>query len=84
MREVELSGYVSAKTSVRTVGDLRELVQWCDKYGVSDNTGVDWDAGTVWLLLTGDRDVSATWIECGDHMDPNRVYDILVETHTHE
>lgn len=84
MREVRMHGYITAEMKVETVSDLRDLIEWCNEHAVPGETGLDWGNGVVWLLLTGDRDVDATWIECGDHLSGDERFDILVETHNHE
>ena len=81
--KVRLSGFVSAECDARSIGDLRELLKWCDKYGVSDDAGLDWGYGKLYVELTGDTAVSADWIECGDHMGDVRVYDVIITTHGH-
>jgi hypothetical protein len=83
-REIKLSAYASADMEARTVGDLRELLKWCDEHHVADSVCIDWGAGRVYLELTGPGVVPAEWIECGDHIPPDAAYDILIDTHTHE
>ena len=81
--KVEIHGYASIKADVRTVGDLRELVKWMDKFGVDGARQVEVDRD-VWTVLadTNDGD-TAEMIECGDHIPPNSRYDVLINTHSH-
>ena len=81
--EIRMTGFVSAECKARTVGDLRALVAWCDEYNVSDDCGLDWGSGAVYVELTGDKPKPAEWIECGDHLYPTVKYDFLVNTHYH-
>jgi hypothetical protein len=81
--EIRMTGWVSAECKARTVGDLRALVAWCDEYNVSDDCGLDWGSGAVYVELTGDKPKPAEWIECGDHLYPTVKYDFLVNTHYH-
>lgn len=80
---ITMSGFVSAECEARTLGDLRALVKWCDKYEVSDDCPLDWGMGTLFVDLTGDKPKPAEWIECGSHMYPTVKYDFLVNTHYH-
>lgn len=81
--KVSMSGFVSAECEARNIGDLRELLKWCDKYGVSDDAGLDWGYGKVYVDVTGETAVTADWIECGDHIPPTTKYDLIIETHYH-
>lgn len=81
--KVSMSGFVSAECDAQNVGDLRGLLEWCDKHGISDDTGLDWGHGKVYVELTGDKPVPAEWIECGDHIYPVVKYDLLINTHYH-
>lgn len=81
--KVSMSGFVSAECEARTLGDLRALVKWCDEYNVSDDAGLDWGMGKLYVELTGDKAVPAEWIECGDHIYPVVKYDLLINTHYH-
>jgi len=86
MREVKMYGYVVGETTVKTVGELRELIEWCNKYHVPDSVGLDWSNrldGLVYLELSGEN-APAAMIECGDHIPPDARYDLLLETHKHE
>ena len=83
-REINLSAFASADMEARTVGDLRELLKWCDEHHVPDAVGIDWGSGRVYLELTGPGAVPAEWIECGDHIPPAVRFDIIVPTHEHE
>jgi len=84
MRNIKMIGYAAAEVQVRTVGDLRRLLDWCDAYSIHGDTVVDTGNGVLWVMLTGENDVEAKWIECGDHIPPKNVYDVLIETHKHE
>jgi hypothetical protein len=86
MREVKMYGYVVGETTVKTVGDLRELIEWCDKYRVPDSVGLDWASaggGSLYLELSGEN-APAVMIECGDHIPPDTAYNLLLDAHTHE
>jgi hypothetical protein len=84
MLDITIAAYATAKASVRTVGDLRDLIGWLDKYRVPNDTQLDWDRGAVYVMLTNDKETSAAWIECGDHLVGEELYDLLLETHQHE
>lgn len=81
--KVRLSGFVTAECDARNVGDLRELLKWCDKYDVGDDAGLDWGYGKVYVDVTGETAVPASWIECGDHLVGDEHWDVLIDTHTH-
>lgn len=80
---IKMTAFVSVECEARTLGHLRELIEWCNKYEVSDDCSLDWGTGKVYLELTGDKSVPAEWIECMDHMVPIVKYDYLVPTHEH-
>ena len=80
---IKMTAFVSVECEARKLGDLRELIEWCNKYEVSDDCGLDWGAGKLYVELTGDKSVPAEWIECGDHIYPVVKYDYLVPTHEH-
>ena len=82
--KVDLEAIVSAQCSPRTVGDLRKLIEWCDKHQVKDSALLDWGSGNVYVELTGAGSVPAEWIECGDHIPPKVMFDVLVPTHEHK
>lgn len=84
MRNIRMIGHAAVEAKVQTVGDLRRLLDWCDAYHIDGGVTVDTGAGAVWIMLTGEHDVEAKMIECGDHLSPDRAYDILIETHKHE
>jgi hypothetical protein len=73
---VHMTGVVFATAEVRTVGDLRELIQWCDEYDVRDEAQLDWGTGQVYIDIIDNG--TAEWIEDGDSMPPNRHWDVLV------
>ena len=81
--KIEIHGYASIKADVRTVGDLRELVRWLDKYHVDAGKEVEYDQ-VIWIPLAdthmGD---SAEMISCGDHIPPADAYDVILNTHGH-
>lgn len=79
--DIEMSGFVHAKAQVRTLGQLRQLVSWCDEHNVLDEVEVDWGTGYVYVVLTGDDAVPADWIECGNHLFNDRRYDFIIDTH---
>ena len=81
--EVEMSGFVSAHMKARTVGDLRAFVRWLDKYKVSDEKEIDWGSGYVYVELTSVA-VPAEWIECGEHIPPDKGYHLIIDTHGHD
>ncbi len=80
---IKMIATVTAECEVRTLGDLRKLIEWCDKYRISDGRELDWAAGKVYLDVA-DGASGVQWIECGDHIPPNHVHDVLVVTHHHE
>jgi len=81
--KVEMSGFVSAHMKARTVGDLREFVRWLDEYKVSDSKEIDWGSGYVYVELTSVA-VPAEWIECGEHIPPDKGYHLIIDTHSHD
>ena len=81
--QIKMTGFVSAECEARTLGDLRALVKWCDKYRVGDEAPLDWGMGTLFVDLTGKQAASAAWIECGDHLVGDEHWDLLIDTHTH-
>jgi len=78
--KIEMTGVVFATAEVRTVGDLRELIQWCDEYDVRDEAQLDWGTGQVYIDIIDNG--TAEWIEDGDSMPPNRHWDVLVHVQT--
>lgn len=81
--KIEIHGYASVKADVRTVGDLRELVKWLDRYLVESEKEVD-AQGHLWLTLADTNDgATAEMIECGDHVPPAVRYDVVINTHDH-
>ena len=81
---IEMTGWVAAKKEVRTLKDLRDLVAWADKYGVTDEAVIDYSGSGPYLYVDfiGDAEVAkATWIECGDHLWGDEQWDVLIETH---
>ena len=82
MREIKMTGYATVTTEAYTVGELRELVKYLDKYHVSDDARLDWGSGRVYVELT--ESAKVTWIECGDHRRGDEKYDVLIETHEHK
>ena len=81
--EITMSGFVSAECEARTLGDLRALVKWCDKYRVADEVNLDWGLGRLFVDLSGKEPASASWIECGDHYAGDEHWDLVVDTHAH-
>ena len=82
--KIEIHGYASVKADVRTVGDLRELVKWLDKYLIESEKAVD-AQGHLWLTLADTTEGgTAEMIECGDHVPPSTRYDVIINTHEHE
>lgn len=79
--DIEMSGFIHAKAQVRTLGELRQLVSWCDEHKVPDAVEVDWGTGYVYVALTGDDAVPAYWIECGNHLFNDRKYDLIIDAH---
>ena len=81
--KIRITGFAMATADVRTLGDLREFVRWLDKHGVSDHREVE--AGEVMYVSlqdTTDGD-TAKFIECGDHIPPNKAFDVVMNTHKH-
>jgi len=83
--EIKVTGSVTIDAAVRTVGDLRELVTYLDKYGVPDAALVDWGVGSIYILPLGEDFVQAYPIECGDHKPwaGDAAFDWLIESHQH-
>ena len=81
---MKMTAIVTIECKARTLGDLRELVQWCDKYRVSDKSELDWGSGSMFIDLSGTELLPAEWIECGDHIPPDHNYDVIVVKHEHE
>ena len=83
--EVEMTGWVAAKMEARTLKDLRELVAWCNKYGVVDEAVLDYSSSGPYIYVDflGSDQVKATWIECGEHLIGDERWDVLIDTHEH-
>ena len=82
--DVEMTGWVTAKKKARTLKDLRDLVAWADKYGVTDEAVLDYGSGPyLYMDFLGSDQVKAAWIECGDHLVGDERWDVLIETHQH-
>jgi len=84
MLDISINAYAIAKASVKSAGDLRELTAWLDKYRVSDTVEIDWDREAVYVTIVDSAKAAAVWIECGDHLVGEELYDLLLETHQHE
>lgn len=82
--KIRVTAFATVDCEARTLGDLRKLVEWCDKHGLEDRLGLDWGAGFVYVEITGDTAVRAEMIECGDHIPPKFMFDVLVPTHEHK
>lgn len=81
--KIEIHGYASIKADVRTVGDLRELVKWLDKYQVDPSRQIE-SSGDLWLVLADtNHGDTIEMIECGDHIPPDSGHDVLINTHKH-
>ncbi len=83
--KIRITGFAMAIADVRTLGDLREFVRWLDKHGVPDDREVD--AGeVVYVTLhdTNEGDTEPEFIECGNHIPPDKRFDVLMNTHTHK
>jgi len=81
---IKVTGYACAEAKVRNVGDLRELVAWCDHHRVGGGAPIDWGRGEVFIDLTGDNPAEAEMIQCGDHIPPDDGWDVLINTHKHQ
>lgn len=79
----EMSGYAALRADVRTVADLRELVQLLNKNKVRDDADVDFDRSNVWITVAGDMS-PAEFIECGDHYRGDEQFDVILTTHEHK
>ena len=80
--KIEMSGYSHVRAAARTVKDLRDLVSFLDKNRVRDEAQVDWGGEYVYVIVADD--VSAEFIECGDHIPPDTDFDVLLNTHYHD
>lgn len=81
--QVKITGFATAQWNARTLGDLRKVVAWCDEHRIPDTADLDWGYGTLYVELVGGTAVEGDMIECGDHIPPDRGYDILLPTHPH-
>lgn len=81
--KVKVTAFATVDCEARTLGDLRELVKWCDEHDLPDRLGLDLGSGFVYVEITGDTAVRAEMIECGDHRPPKIMFDVLVPTHSH-
>lgn len=79
--DIEMSGFVHAKTEIRNIGDLRRLLAWCDEHRVSSDVLVDWGSGYVYVLLTGDDASPADWVLCGEHPNSGNHFDLSIAGH---
>ena len=81
---VEMTGWVTARKEARTLKDLRDLVAWADKYGISDEAVLDYGSGPhLYVDFLGGDQTKASWIECGDHRAGDEKWDVLIDTHHH-
>jgi hypothetical protein len=74
--DIQMRAIVYASAPVRTVGQLRELIAWCDKHGVKDEGALDWGLGQVHIDIT--ESANASWIADGDSPPKQERYDVLV------
>ena len=74
--EIDMRAIVYASAPVRNVGQLRELIAWCDKHGVADTGSLDWGVGQVHIDIT--ENAGAEWIADGDSIPPKERFDVLV------
>ena len=81
--KIRITGFAMATADVRTLGDLREFVRWLDKHNVSDHREVE--AGEVMYVSLQDTTEgdTAEFIECGDHIPPDKAFDVVMNTHKH-
>lgn len=83
--KIKISGFAMANADVRTLGDLREFVKWLDRHDVPDCREVD--AGEMVFVTLHDSaegDPTVEFIECGNHIPPDKKFDIILNTHTHD
>jgi hypothetical protein len=73
---VDMRGIVYASAEVRTVGDLRALIDWCNTYGVRDAASLDWGTGVVHIDII--ENAHAEWVSDGD--SPDERFDVVVST----
>ncbi len=82
---VEITGFATAKAMVHNAGELREFVKWMDDHKVADWRELDTDGGIIYLdLVDTQRGDVGSMTECGDHVAPAVMFDVLLETHKHE
>ena len=85
--EIEIEATAAIVAEVNTVDDLRKLVAHLNKYNVANATEIElssYKGQRIYVTLTGDNCVEAEWIECGDHVPPDRSYDVIISTHAHD
>lgn len=76
---VRVEGFAHAVATVRTVGDLRELVTWLDAFGIDDAVEVEWGSGVVYVAIADN--VAGSMVECGDHHPGDPRFDVVLSTH---
>jgi len=79
--DIEVTGWATVNAPVRNVGDLRMLLSFLDEYSVRDEAEIDWGTGKVHVDLS---DLVGEFIECGDHIPPESMYDVLLLMHSHD
>lgn len=81
---MEITGLATAKAMVHNAGELREFVKWMDKHKVADWRELDTDGGIIYLdLVDTQKGDVGSMTECGDHVSPVVMFDVLLETHKH-
>lgn len=78
---IEMRGNAALRAVIRTVHDLRQFVAAIDESKVRGDCEVDWGAGHVYVNVVDGT--TATWIECGDHVNGDEQWDVLLQTHDH-
>ena len=80
--EISMSGYSHVRANPRTVSDLRDLLRFLDDNRVTDFADLDWGDGYVYVIVADS--VDAEFIECGEHIPPDRAFDVILNTHSHD
>jgi hypothetical protein len=79
--KIEMSGYACVRADARNVKDLRTLLRFLDDNKVTDTAELDWGSGYLYVSVA--EDARAEFIQCGEHIQPNLEFDVILNTHSH-
>ena len=71
--EIEVRGMVTVEADVRTLGDLRTLMEQVDEWGLPSDTSLDWGQSKLFIDVHPNA-TKAEVVDCGSHI-PERKAD---------